>query len=206
MAKVISPQAPPSGSCSLCTRTPDRAYRAWTRTAGGQGGRTWVAPPCEARRSPTGAGCLQGHCLTRVALSSRPRDRYAPAHKISAVRRGPQREARFASFRLVPVGSAALRMPLVVRNGPSQEGVGGHPLDQYTDRPLIYGQRHLRTVLRATLTGAGRISTASNSHPVMTSRPSCRLTRLRSTGRYPRRDQPVPPAAYAKRRTRRSDR
>jgi hypothetical protein len=32
MAKVISPQAPPS---SLCTRTPDRAYRAWTRTAGG---------------------------------------------------------------------------------------------------------------------------------------------------------------------------
>ncbi len=44
MAKVISPQAPPSGSCSLCTRTPDRAYRAWTRTAGGWSGRTWVAP------------------------------------------------------------------------------------------------------------------------------------------------------------------
>jgi hypothetical protein len=149
-----------------------------------QCGLTWVAPLCEARRSPTGAGCLQGRCLTRVALSSRPRDRYAPAHKISAVRRGPQREARFASFRLVPVGPAALRMPLVVRNRPSQEGVGGHPLDQYTDRPLIYGQRHLRTVLRATLTGAGRISTASSSHPVMTSRPSCRLTRLRSTGRY----------------------
>lgn len=35
--------------------------------------------PCEARRSPVGAGCLQGHCLTRVALPSRPRDRYAPA-------------------------------------------------------------------------------------------------------------------------------
>lgn len=52
--------------------------------------------PCEARRSPAGAGCLQGHCLTRVALPSRPRDRYAPAPKISAIRRGPQRDARFS--------------------------------------------------------------------------------------------------------------
>jgi hypothetical protein len=41
--------------------------------------------PCEARRSPAGAGYLQGHCLTRVALPSRPRDRYAPASRISAV-------------------------------------------------------------------------------------------------------------------------
>jgi len=34
----------------------------------------------------------------------------------------PSERALFASFRLVPVGSAALRIPLVVRTGPSQKG------------------------------------------------------------------------------------
>jgi hypothetical protein len=122
MATVISPQAPPSSSCSLCTRTPDRAYRAWTRTAGGQGGRTWVAPPCEARRSPTGAGCLQGHCLTRGALSSRPRDGYAPAHKIFC---SPQGSPARGALRFVPACPGWLCCPPDASGGKEWSLTGG---------------------------------------------------------------------------------
>jgi hypothetical protein len=87
--------------------------------------------PCEARRSPTDAGCLQGHCLTRVALSSRPRGRYAPAPKISAVRRGPQREG---AFRFVPACPGWLCCPPDTSGGKEWSLTGGgqgHPLDQY---------------------------------------------------------------------------
>ena len=54
-----------------------------------------------------------------------------------------------------------------------------------TDRILIYGESHLRAVLRTCAgitTGTGRISPGSSGHPIMTSRSSCRWTRRCSAG------------------------
>ena len=56
-----------------------------------------------------------------------------------------------------------------------------------TDRMLIYGESHLRMVLRAyvgTTTITGRTSPVSSGHPTMTSQSPSRRTRRCGAGKY----------------------
>jgi HTH-like domain/Integrase core domain len=55
-----------------------------------------------------------------------------------------------------------------------------------TDRMLIYGEAHLRAVLRTYAghyNGTGHTSPGASGHPTTASRPSCRLTRRYNAGR-----------------------